>query len=434
MEFKEALARLGIQKLNNLQEQALAAFPGGKDLLVLSPTGSGKTLCFLLPLIRLLAPEQAGVQALVLVPSRELALQITDVFRSLQTGYKVAAFYGGHAVTTETNTLREPPALVIGTPGRIAFHFRECHINAQNLHTLVLDEFDKSLELGFRDEMAAIIASLPNLRQRFLTSATAGSDIPAFAGFRSGHILNFLAASAVQPDLQYRLVSAAPEDKMEALYDLLCLIGREPVLVFVNHREMAVKVSEWLIDAAVPHGIFHGKLEQQERELNLARFRNGSVRILVTTDLAARGLDIPEVGAVVHYQMPVNREAFTHRNGRTARMSASGTVYLVCTGAELPEWIDVAAEPLERSSLPPLPPPEWETVYASAGKKDKLSKTDLVGFFISKGGLSREDIGLIEVKDQMSFVAIKRNKVSKLLQSVGNEKIKNKRVRFEIAH
>ncbi|WP_129716683.1 DEAD/DEAH box helicase [Pedobacter sp. SYP-B3415] len=434
MEFKEALTRLGIQSLNSLQERSLAAFVKGQDLLVLSPTGSGKTIAFLLPVCRLLVPGMKGVQALILVPSRELAIQIGEVFRSLRTGYKHAVFYGGHQMSTELNVLREQPALLIGTPGRVAFHIREGNLSTENLRTLVLDEFDKSLELGFHDEISLITSSLPQISQRFLTSATHGIEIPGFIGFRQGLTVDFLSENAVQPDLQYLSVSAAPEEKMEALYSLLCQTGHEPVVVFVNHREMAAKVGGWLGDAGMPYALFHGKMEQQDRELSLARFRNGTVRILITTDLAARGLDIPEVAAVIHYQLPVTKDAFIHRNGRTARMCAAGRVYLLFTDEALPRWMDVGAEAVSVSADPVQPaPPEWETVYASAGKKDKLSKTDLVGFFIGKGGLNKEDIGMIEVKDQMSFVAVKRNKVSKLLRSVQHEKIKNKRIRFEIA-
>jgi len=418
-----------------MQLAATAAAAKGNDLILLAPTGSGKTLGFLLPLLKNLDPAKKGVQALILVPSRELALQIEQVFKAMGTGFKVNCCYGGHAVKVEKNNLAEAPALLIGTPGRIAYHLKHENFDESTITSLVLDEFDKALEFGFQDDMSYIIGQLRSLKQRFLTSATKMEVIPEFAGVSDAKEIDFLASAAVTPDLKLKKVITTAEEKLDTLFKLICKIGDERTLIFCNHRETVDRISDLLIDKDLAHDIFHGGMEQDERERALLKFRNGSIKLLITTDLAARGLDIPEVQYIVHYQLPYTEDAFLHRNGRTARMNAKGTAYLIMTEEEKYPFLSggIETEVLKDKGYKLPKDSEWQTLYIAAGKKDKVNKIDIVGLLLKKGGLQKEDVGLIEVKDQSSYVAVKRDMSRKVLAALANERIKNKKVKIEIA-
>ena len=431
--IKQALQNLKINALNEMQQAAISAAKKS-DVILLSPTGSGKTLGFLLPLLDVLDAEMAAVQALILVPSRELALQIEQVFRTMGSGFKVNCCYGGHDVKTERNNLSQPPAVLIGTPGRIAHHLRRESFSTNHIQTLILDEFDKALEFGFQEDMAFIIKQLPAIKRRILTSATKMKEIPAFAGMVKPVELDFLTNSAAIPDLKQKAVITEAADKLEALFALICKIGERATLVFCNHREAVDRISDLLWEMGLPNGVFHGGMEQDDRERALFKFRNGSYKILITTDLASRGLDIPEIEHVVHYQLPHNEEAFLHRNGRTARMYAKGTSYLILTPDEKPAYLKQMPEIEELPQKPVVPQPSpWVTLYLAAGKKDKVNKVDIVGLLLKKGELQKEDLGLIEVLDHASYAAIKRDRAEATLQKIKGEKLKNKKVKIEIS-
>ncbi len=409
------LQNLQISALNAMQEAVLPA-ARQSDVVVLSPTGSGKTLAFLLAVLERLDTQKAGVQAMVLVPSRELALQIESVFKAMGTGYKVSCCYGGHAVKTEENALREAPALLIGTPGRIAYHARSHNFDPTTVHTLVLDEFDKSLEMGFQTDMAFIIKKLSGLSRRIFTSATPINALPDFAGATNPVKINFLENSESTPQLTMKVVRTNSVEKLETLFSLLCFIGVDRTLIFCNHRDAVERISDLLGGYGLVHAMFHGGMEQPDRERALMKFRNGTSRILVVTDLASRGLDIPEIASIVHYQLPLTEDAFIHRNGRTARMHATGTVYLLLAEDETPPYLAELPTELTLPEHDQLPPEtEWETLYLSAGKKDKINKVDVVGLLLKKGNLEKEELGLIEVKDDASFAAVKRTKVDSVL-------------------
>ena len=432
--LEKVLGNLKIKSLNEMQQAAVAAAAKGKDIVLLAPTGSGKTIGFLLPVLENLNADAKGVQALILVPSRELALQIEQVFKQMSTGFKVNCCYGGHPVKTERNNFEQPPAVLIGTPGRIAYHLRKENFDESAITTLVLDEFDKALEFGFQEDMAYIIGNLKSLKQRILTSATAMDVIPDFTGVTAPLNIDFLKDVKVVPDLKLKKVMTTAEDKLDTLFELICKIGNKTTLIFCNHRETVDRISDLLIDKDLAHDIFHGGMEQDERERALLKFRNGSIKILITTDLASRGLDIPEVEYIIHYQLPYTEDAFLHRNGRTARMNAKGTAYLMIADDEKYPFLkgDIELENLKgKYELPK--DSQWQTLYIAAGKKDKVNKIDIVGLLLKKGGLQKEDVGLIEVKDQSSYVAVKRKMVNKVLTALTNEKIKNKKVKIEIA-
>lgn len=429
----DMLSRLGIDELNSLQTAALEAGQKDGDLVLLSDTGSGKTLSFLLPVLALMDEEAPGTRALVIVPSRELAIQIEQVFRTMGTGLKVTCCYGGHLRETEENNLIEAPALIIGTPGRLADHIRRDNIHTHSIRTLVLDEFDKSLELGFHEEISFVIGSLPSLKKRILTSATAATDIPPFVGMKDARTLDYLSgASPERLDLQ--VVHSPDKDKIDTLFRLICRIGDRKTVVFCNHRESVDRTSALLKEKGIINVFYHGALEQPQRDAALARFRNGSSDVLITTDLASRGLDVPNIRFIIHYHLPSTEEAFIHRNGRTARMEASGTAVLILSPDEsVPAYIQEAPIPIELPVTPTLPDkPKWTTLLLSVGKKDKVNKVDIVGFLSHVGQLKKEDIGLIEVKDFTSFVAIRKSKASHTLQMIKDARIKNKKVKIEV--
>ena len=430
--LEQALEKLKITELNPMQEAALKAAPD-QDLVLLAPTGSGKTLGFLLPLWQRLQPANTSIQALVLVPTRELALQIEQVFRQMGTGFTIKCFYGGHATRPERSSLTHPPAVLVGTPGRIAYHLREDNSLGTLVHTLVLDEFDKSLEFGFEVEMQFIISQLPQITRRILTSATAMTEIPLFTGVRKPVTISFLEDTPGTPDLEVKIVSVTDSDKATTLLRLLCKIGNKPTLVFCNQRAAVEEVSQFLTRQPFAHGVFHGGLEQPDRERALLKFRNGTYHLLVSTDLAARGLDVPEIENVIHYEL-TNAETYLHRNGRTARMQAKGTAYVLLQPGQKPAYLpeSLAVESLPTQLILPNPSP-WETLYINAGKKDKISKGDVAGFLLQKGYLPKEELGLIYVQDYVTFAAVSRAKAEELIRKLQNEKIKNKKVRLGIA-
>lgn len=431
----DILAKLNIKELNEMQLASIEANRTHKDITLLSATGSGKTLAFLFPVLELLQPGRRETQALIIVPSRELAQQIEKVFRQMGTGYKITSCYGGHLRETEENNLTEPPALIVGTPGRLADHIRRGNITVNSIETLVLDEFDKTLELGFVEEVSFITNALPNLQKHILTSATQAIDIPGFLGMQQPETLNFLTEDEPQQRLELKIVHAAEKDKIDTLFQLLCYLGNRPSIIFCNHREAVERTAALLAEKGIHSVYYHGQMEQRERDSALSKFRNGSASFLVTTDLAARGLDIPFIRYIIHYHLPHTADSFTHRNGRTARMEASGTAILLLGPDEtLPAYVEGTPEEMNIEGSHPLPDrPQWTTLFIAAGKKDKINKIDIVGFLAQKGQLRKEDIGLIDVKDFFSFAAVRRSKASHVLHIIKTEKIKNKKVKIDIA-
>ena len=435
MELQPIYEKLQIQEMNQMQKSTFQASENEQDIILLSPTGSGKTLAFLFPVLRNLQKDISGIQAIILVPARELALQIEQVFKNMGTDFKVTICYGGHDKKIEINNLTQAPAVLIGTPGRIAYHLKNNNFEPKTIKTLVLDEFDKALELGFEEDMNFIINSLKNISQRFLTSATAMDNIPKFVGLDNEKTINFLKLGEAKPNIQLKKVMTIPEEKLETLFKLICKIGNKRTLIFCNHRDAVDRISELLREKGIDRETFHGGMEQDERERALLKFRNDSTRILITTDLASRGLDIPEVESIVHYQLPPKEDAFIHRNGRTARMHAKGFAYLIMTEEENFPFIkgNTPEENITENYRIPAKTP-FQTIYISAGKKDKVNKVDIVGYLIKKGELAKENVGIIEVKDTTSYVAVARNKVKDVLKKLANEKLKGKKIKMEIAY
>ena len=428
---KEILDKLGIQKLNPMQEAAKLAIHSKSEVILLSPTGTGKTLAFLLPLIQELDSSCREIQLLILVPARELAIQIEQVTREIGSGYKNHAFYGGRSIKKDREDLKHPPAILIGTPGRIADHLRKETFNTDSIKTLVLDEFDKSLEVGFEDEMSEIMEALPALKKKVLTSATQEVDIPDFVELDNPTYINFLGET--ESKLQIKTVLSPSKDKLEILLSTLCHVGDNPGIIFCNFKDSIQRVSDFLDKYRIRHGCFHGGMEQRDRERALIKFRNGTHKIILATDLAARGIDIPELKFIIHFHLPNRAHEFTHRNGRTARMNSEGTAYILqWEEAPLPDFVE-NTEILILSEAPIPKTSPWKTLFISGGRRDKISKGDIAGLFFKQGDLAKDEIGIIELKHDCAFVAVKQNKVHSIIEKLDNSRLKKKKIRISIA-
>ena len=428
---QDILAKLNILTLNPMQEEAISIIESNTNTILLSPTGTGKTLAFLLPIIQTLDPDSEEVQVLILVPSRELAIQIEQVVRNMGSGFKVNAVYGGRPMSKDKIELKHVPAILIGTPGRISDHFANERFSKDHIKTLILDEFDKSLEVGFEYEMRGIINQLTSLNKRVLTSATQGVEIPDFVRLDQPKIINYLKKK-VDSKLEVKTVVASSKNKTQTLVDLILHLGNQPGIVFCNLKDSIAKVSQVLDKNKIAHSTFSGGMEQRDRERSLIKFRNGTSQILIATDLAARGIDIPELKYIIHFELPKAAEEFTHRNGRTARVDAKGTAYVLKWEKEtLPEFIKKSKiEGISKKA--PRKPQFWETLFISGGRKDKISKGDIAGLFFKQGNITKDQLGDIELKQDCAFVAVPLSIADELVEKLNNSRLKKKKVRVTL--
>ena len=428
---EDILTKLNIHQLNPMQEEAISVIETTSNTILLSPTGTGKTLAFLLPLIKTLDPDCKDIQALILVPSRELAIQIEQVVRSMGSGFKVNAVYGGRPMSKDKIELKHLPAILIGTPGRIADHFSNDRFTKDSIKTLILDEFDKSLEVGFESEMKQIIHQLPHLNKRVLTSATQSLKVPGFVRLDQPATINYLKEKVVSK-LEIKTVISPTKNKLQTLVDLIGHLGNQSGIVFCNLRESIDEVSHFLNKNNINHSCFSGGMEQKDRERSLIKFRNGTSQILIGTDLASRGLDIPELKFIIHYELPRTAEEFTHRNGRTARVASKGTAYVFKWEKEyLPEFIkNSKVANISKKTI--RKPQFWETLFISGGRKDKISKGDIAGLFFKQGKITKDQLGNIELKQDCAFVAVPVTIADELVEKLNNTRLKKKKVRVTV--
>lgn len=431
--------RLGIDRLNEMQQTVNRRAREGGDMVLLSPTGTGKTVAYLLPVLQAIKADNGTVQCVIVAPSRELVQQIDGVVRALASAeLKITCCYGGHNVTDEKNSLAATPTIIVGTPGRLLDHINRRHVDVSTVRLLVLDEFDKSLELGFHDEMNRIIKHMTHISRRFLTSATTLKEIPDFLRLNRPKELNFLGGKKQVDDrIKVWQVKSPDKDKLQALLSLLKCISDERTMIFVNYRESVERVYDFLKTHNLPAGMYHGGLEQLDREKAVALFNNGTNKILVTTDLAARGLDITDVGNIIHYHLPASAEVYTHRNGRTARMEATGEAYVITgPGEALPAFI-------ETDGMMQLPAAgeavgghafiaDTASLYFNAGKKEKISRGDIAGFLLKNSDLAADELGSIDLRDHYAIAAIPAAKARQVLKQVERLKIKNKRLKITL--
>ena len=588
---QRVLAMEGVEALNDMQRAMID--DESQRVMLTAPTGSGKTIAFAVRLLRDVERGRDGVQAVVLAPTRELVVQIAGVLRKIGGGdVRCVALYGGHNMRDEVNELRVVPAVVVATPGRMVDHLNRRNIDVSGARCLVIDEFDKCLQLGFQDEMEKIARRLRRVRLMILTSATRGDDaLPDFvgaahsyrrydfgkavAGYVAGNVAGVTrpahgnvvvgpspaahgsvvgasspahnqgvlsagqetpatcsatagcaaghgptTSAAPVPEIEIVEVKSASRDKLAALGALLRAEQPGRVIVFVNHRESAERVYDYLRKEGADAVLYHGALDQQQRRIAVELLANGSRPVMVATDLAARGLDIPAIDAVVHYHLPGDAETWTHRNGRTARQGATGTAYaIVSDGESLPAGVVPArciaagdvAENVAGVSRPAhgkvvvgpssaahtqrgcvvgaspaahnhdvlsagqetpatcsasvgcaaedgptttlrahldkecgrgrphhdsaqLPRGVMATLYINAGKKEKISKGDVAGYVMQKGGLSREQVGRIAIDDHYALVAVPAAEAEAVVAALRPHKLKGQRVRVSVIH
>lgn len=436
MDNKEIYRKLGISTLSAMQKATASAFERtNHDIVVLSPTGTGKTLAYLLPLVGAVNPAVDDVQAIVIVPGRELALQSAKVLQQMGCGVRGYAAFGGRMAMDEHRELRNlRPHIVFATPGRLNDHLDKGNISPLKVRTVVIDEFDKCLDMGFSGEMMSVMGKLKFANRHILLSATNADSIPRFVNMQNVELVNYLEDSAdVCQRIELQVLHSPINDKLDTLYAYLCTTSADSTIVFVNHRESVERIACYLADKGFVVSAFHGGLDQKQREAALYKFSNGSANVMVCTDLASRGLDIDNIAHVVHYHLPETPEAYIHRVGRTARWQAEGTsLFILGPKESLPQYVG----PSEEVELPepiPLPAaPRMKTIYIGKGKKDKISRGDIVGFLCKKGGLDSSLIGKIDVKERYAYVAVSASAVKALLSKVKNEKIKGLKTVCEI--
>jgi superfamily II DNA/RNA helicase len=421
--------RLGIEELNPMQKEIMATASTPGDILLLSPTGSGKTLAFTLPVLKLLKEPTERIQAVIIAPTRELVMQIFEIVRTLTPGYKVTPLYGGHSVEDEKKSLATTPDIVVATPGRLLDHSQRGNLMLLPVRMVVLDEFDKSLELGFEKEMIKLMGRMKNLSRIFLTSATDMAEIPDYVKTNNLRRFSYLAANKeLKSRMRVYRVDSDEKDKLNTLKQLLLSVvkrGDEKTLIFVNYRESAERVAQSLHRIGINAGLYHGALDQHDREKALTLFNNGTRPILVATDLAARGLDIEEVKSIIHYHQPLTADAYVHRNGRTARVDGLGDVYLlIAPGEDVKEFVEVDAEYHPAPEQDRIPQSDMVSIYFSAGKKEKLSRGDIVGFLVNQGGWSADQIGKIALRDHYALVAVRNEDVKSRVAFMATQKIK----------
>jgi ATP-independent RNA helicase DbpA len=444
----QALEELNFTAPTPVQTEVIPMALAGQDVAGQAPTGSGKTAAYGLSVLQHIDVTQDTMQILVLVPARELALQVRDALKKLGKylpNLRVTAFYGGHAMREETQSLKQAPHVVVATPGRLLDHLERRTIIPNQLKTLILDEADKLLELGFQDELVEIVKRLPRRRQTMLFSATMSDKVLNLirANLTRPRVVNAGEDTDELPENLTLLGQVGPiEKKPAALLHLLHQPETGRALIFCNTRDRCVELARFLVGRGVAAEVLHGKMPQPERDKALMKLRNGSAQALVATDVAARGLDVTALDTVIQYDAPDKADSFQHRAGRTARAGAVGTAHLLATPHEqshVQKWPvaeSIKWKPMHAPALPPAAPkaprPENVTLHVSAGRKDKVSAHDLVGAFIAHGGLERELVGHIEVFDHYSYVAVPRQHAQDVAQRVTGAKIKGRKVRVSV--
>ena len=435
--INELTEKIGINHLNEMQGAVVKAFQHTNyNIMVLSPTGSGKTLAYILPLVCMVDSASDDLQAIVIVPGRELALQSLNVLRSLGNDVRGYACYGGRPTMDEHRQLRQlKPHIIFATPGRMNDHIDKDNVDVDSVKWIIIDEFDKCLEMGFHEEMSYLINRLPFKARQILLSATPAEEMRYQTILKSNFkVMDFIPKDEQISDrVSIYQVRSPQKDKLEVLGKLLCQLGSDSTIVFLNYRDGVERTANYLKDCGFVVSYYHGGLEQKEREAAIYRFSNGSSNILVSTDLASRGLDIPNIKNIIHYHLPDTEDAFVHRVGRTARWDAMGDSYFILGPEEsIPEYMEAEIKEFSlQDTITTIPLPTMATIYIGKGKKDKISKGDIVGLLCKKAELENNEIGRIDVKDYYSYVAVPSQKLSRVLQRLAGEKIKGVKTRFE---
>jgi ATP-independent RNA helicase DbpA len=445
----EAVASLGYERMTPIQAASIPVLLEGRDLIGQSQTGSGKTVAFSLPLLSRVAVESRRTQAIVLCPTRELSAQVARELRKLGRGLpglQVLVLAGGEPARGQAEALARGVHVVVGTPGRVVDHLRRDTLELSHLALVVLDEADRMLDMGFAEEMEHILDALPRTRQTLLFSATFPANIEALSRKYQKKPERVTVAPAVAETLsiEEQVVTVEPAQRPAALRATLAEHPHESALIFTNMKASVAAIEKALAGAGVSVASLHGDLEQRERDAVLARFRNGSVRVLVATDVAARGIDVHDLELVVNYDLPGKPESYVHRIGRTGRAGKRGVAVSYASAretAKLAAIEELTGRPLSRVPFRPGAKVEpgaaaqelsreakMTTLKIGGGRKQKVRPGDILGALTGEaGGLAGSDVGKIEIHDNFSYVAVATSASRAALKSLGAGRIKGKR-------
>ncbi len=452
-ELLAVVADLGFEQLTPIQAQAIPPLLAGQDLVGQSKTGSGKTAAYALPILNALDLAKREIVGVVVCPTRELSAQVGRELRKLGrnlAGLTVVVLAGGEAVRDQTRVLEKGVHLVVGTPGRILDHLQRRTLKVHRVATVVLDEADRMLDMGFQEDVAKILKALPPKRQTVLFSATFPASIRELSSKYQKEPLHVRIdddSGEDAPQTKELVVHVGDEQKLAALSWIFAQYPNDSALVFANQKITVAAIAKSLSSMGTSVESLHGDLEQRERDLVLAKFRNGSTRVLIATDVAARGIDLEKLDLVVNFDLPNQPEVYVHRIGRTGRAGNVGLAVSLCSRAEQPrlEAIEMftgsALIPVARDKAPPAaataPKPnrdaKMETVRLSGGRKDKLRPGDILGALTGEaGGLAGDQIGKIEIHERFAYVAVAKNVSKKALDSLNQGRIKGKRFKAEL--
>lgn len=449
-DLKAVVNEIGFSEMTPIQAESIPLLLQGKDLIGQSKTGSGKTAAFALPILQRLKTDERQLQALVMCPTRELCAQVAREIRRLGRKLKdlqVLLLVGGQPGKPQTQALQKGIHIAVGTPGRILDHLHRGHIDYRNLSVLVLDEADRMLDMGFEEDVKQILEELPRNRQTVLFSATFPAEIKTI----SKRYQHSPAHVVIQDENDETVIKqfCCAMDLHERLNRLTRFLQKTSgsVLVFCNQKASVSEIALELQRFDVRAGALHGDLEQRDRDQVLALFRNGTTRVLVATDVAARGLDIESLDMVINFDVPHESEIYVHRIGRTGRAGKSGVAISLADEAgraRLREISRVTDNKVELTTLDKISAEfaeesgnesPMETLFISGGRKDKLRPGDILGALTAEaGGLDSSEIGKIEIHDRFSYVAVAKFRAEAAVQRLKNGRIKGKRFLVKLIH
>ncbi|MBL3826859.1 MULTISPECIES: ATP-dependent RNA helicase DbpA [unclassified Marinobacter] len=445
--MRSNLDQLGFAKPTEIQEKALAPGLAGKDIIAMAKTGSGKTAAFGISLVERLNPRLFAVQALVLCPTRELADQVAKAIRELaraRDNIKVLTLCGGVAIGPQIGSLSHGAHIVVGTPGRIQDHLRKQTLSLARLKTVVLDEADRMLDMGFQEAMEDILSETPPSRQTMMFSATWPAPIRELSKQYQKSPVDVRAEEAGDnPDIEELFYEVSPQSKSDAIVALLSQREPESCIVFCTTKQQCDELAQELGERGFSALPLHGDLEQRERDSVLVRFGNQSCSILVATDVAARGLDIKSLPLVINAEPARDPEVHTHRIGRTGRAGEQGHAVTFCTPAQGHKISRIESErghnvdwgDTEALLATPLKPvaPAMKTLCIAGGRKDKIRPGDVMGALTGEAGLPGKAVGKIDLFDHQCFVAVEKSLAGKALSRLESGKVKGRKIRVRYA-
>lgn len=435
------LESLGYHSMTEIQAQSLPITLSGGDLIGKAKTGSGKTAAFAIALISKLNPRCYGVQALILCPTRELSSQVAEEIRRLARqlpNIKVLSLCGGQSIGPQIGSLEHGAHIVVGTPGRLKDHLRKGSLKLDQVETFVLDEADRMLDMGFIDDIITISEQLPAQRQTLLFSATFPDDIRKLSErFQQNPTLVEADATHSELQIKQQFYRIEKNQRNQALINVLTHHKPAHAVIFCNTKQACVDVVEFLQSEQYIALALQGDMEQRDRDLTLIRFANRSISLLVATDVAARGIDIDDLDAVINYELPRDPEIYVHRIGRTGRAGNKGLAVSLCLSTESSRHelinstqeqnitiTDIASLPVTAYAVPDKP--AMATISISGGKKDKIRPTDILGALTGSIGLKGSDVGKINILPFTTYVAVKREAAKTALFGLQDGKIKGK--------